>query len=220
MHAGQVDAFMVGDRSAAHHIAHHLDPLCGTDPQFQAPISQQHAVACLKIGCQLGIATGCPFARPEDLLSGEHEALAVIEDAAAILERAQADFGALQIHEDGSLRVLFLGRLSHAPNAFRVLLMRAVRHVQSNHGDAAASEVPDGIQRIAGWPESSYDLGFRHTLTGLRRGHPDLLQRVGLQAARVGVELTDAFRQFLGRHRVFVVHPTECLLIQVETIAV
>jgi len=47
----------------------------------------------------------------------------------------------------------------------------------------------------------------------------DLLQRVLLQPASVDVELTDAFGKFLGCHGIFVVHPTEGLLIQVETTA-
>lgn len=44
----------------------------------------------------------------------------------------------------------------------------------------------------------------------------DLRQRVVLQVAGVTVKFSDAFGQFLRRHRVFVVHPAESFLVQVD----
>ena len=46
----------------------------------------------------------------------------------------------------------------------------------------------------------------------------NLGQRVLFQLAGVAIEFADAFGQFLRRHRVFVVHPAESLLIQVQLI--
>src|ERR1700690_3335278 len=53
-------------------------------------------------------------------------------------------------------------------------------------------------------------------------GHhsPDFFGNLGerkiFQVVGVTIELADALRQFLCRHRVFVVHPAECLLIQMD----
>jgi len=47
----------------------------------------------------------------------------------------------------------------------------------------------------------------------------NLGERVLLKVKAVSVELADTFSEFLGSHSVFVVHPPEGLLVQVETIA-
>src|SRR5271169_3703188 len=60
--------------------------------------------------------------------------------------------------------------------------------------------------------------GIRASVPRFRCRQAGLLQRVLLQAVCVDVEFADAFRQLLGRHGVFVVHPTEGFLVQVETI--
>ena len=98
---------MVGNPPAAHHVTYDFRAVRRTDAQFQCPIGQQHPIARLDIGCQLGIAAGCPFGRPDNLLAGEHELSAVFEDAPAILKTPQADLRPLQVEEDCRLRILF-----------------------------------------------------------------------------------------------------------------
>ena len=76
---------------------------------------------------------------PDNLLGSEHDPSALFKYAPAILERTDADFRSLEIEECCRLCVLFLGCLSNALNAFCVLLMSAVRHIQTNDADAAAN---------------------------------------------------------------------------------
>src|SRR5271170_8458261 len=46
----------------------------------------------------------------------------------------------------------------------------------------------------------------------------DLGKRKVLQVAGIAIELADPLCQLLRSHRVFVVHPAKCLLVEVETL--
>ena len=72
------------------------------------------------------------------------------------------------------------------------------------------SAAPCLVQSAAGPDPDRLNL---HEVSG-NLGH-----RVLLEMAGVSVEFPDAFRQLFGCHGIFVVHPTEGLLIQVETTA-
>ena len=176
-HAGQRDPLVVADPAPDDHPAPDVDAVHLLDRELDHAIVHPDAVVDPDLAQVLGVrdrrALGGPRHRPR----GQRELAAGNEidaGAAALAERPQADLGALQILKDRDGAAPALAAVADAPDALRVLGVRAVREVQPGHVHAGGDETVELLGARGCRTDGADDLRATHTLPHERRGRAHL----------------------------------------------
>ena len=100
------------------------------------------------------------FRSAQNIFCGNYEPLAEPQtDRPAMLERAGADFRALQIGDDGDWFFVVRGSAAYGGKMPRVLLRRPVGEIQARHIHPAAHQPVNHLGRGAAGSERANDLG-------------------------------------------------------------
>ncbi|HEY1217066.1 MAG TPA: hypothetical protein VGE93_25855, partial [Bryobacteraceae bacterium] len=135
--AGQVNALAVADQAAIDHYAAGGNAV-GTDhAKADSAIGQQYSVAGLHIPGQFGVGRGGNFRSALHGFGRDGERGAVFEAVRAIFKRAETDFWPLQIEKNAYMAFELRRQLPYGLDAARMIILRAMRSVQSKDVDAS-----------------------------------------------------------------------------------
>ena len=131
-HAGKIDALVLAQFAAVHHMANDALPGGGKHAQLDQAVRQQDSIALVHFGRQPLVGGGDAFAIPRRIGDGDGE-LGVRSQGhvAPTLEWAGAYLWSLQVGEDADGLLLFPGGGAEKRDGAGMLLMRAVGKIQA-----------------------------------------------------------------------------------------
>src|SRR5690606_709379 len=130
------------------------------DLQFEQAVIDQDASPGRHILREQLVADVDPLARSQlEGLRREGQPLPFVDEAAAVLDSADADLGPLKILEDGNHAALGVGSLTHEFDHSAMILMGPMRKIEPRHIHPGPDELTDGALIGRGRPERANDLG-------------------------------------------------------------
>ena len=160
--AGNIDALLVLDLAAVQHGADDVGVGHVPDGQLDQAVVQHDGAAGGHIVGQVLVGDGDDLVGALHLAGGQGEGLAFLQDLRAVLELLEADLGALGIQQGRHRLVqLFPDGLQGLKTAL-VLLVGAVREIETGHVHPVFHQRPQHALLIGGRAQGADDLGFAH----------------------------------------------------------
>ncbi len=163
-HAGQVDPLVFTERPAVHDFANHLRAADLLDPQLDQPVRKQDAVAAVNFFWQRRERRIHARRIAQHFCGGDREALpGAQQHRPATRQWPSPDFRSLKVGKNRNrLFVLDGGRPQHR-DALGVLLVRAMRKIQTRHVHPRAQQAVNHPRRTARRPDRAHNFGMTET---------------------------------------------------------
>ena len=157
---GDIDALTVGNGAARDHGADHVGVGQLLDGQLQTAVVDQHAVALLQLGGEIGIGDGDTGGVALNLPSGQGEGASLLQVGLTVLEGADADLGALGVQHDGGGLAQTLADTAEGLDDLAVGLVIPVGEVETGHVHARLEHFGHDLFGAGGGADGTDDLGF------------------------------------------------------------
>ena len=155
------------------HGALHTGAVDGVHFQFQQAVIEQQNIPGLTIGGQGGIADTDLFGIAGVIRQGrvQGKGLPGAEHDGAVTEAANADFGSLQIGQNGHVLAALLGAAANLVGGIPVGLCRAVGKIQPEDVHARTDQCVEHGFRCRGGADGGNNLGAAKRVLRGARGH-------------------------------------------------
>ena len=162
MHAGDVDALLGLDDAVIADRADNVGVADLVNAQLDQTVVQHDPATGLDVVGQLLVSDGADFVRALYAAGGQGELLAGGQLLHTVLELTQTNLGTLGVQHTGNGQVQFLGQCAYLVIAALVLLVVAMRKVETRDVHAVLHQLAQNARLIGGRTHSTDDLGFTH----------------------------------------------------------
>ena len=160
---------MFPQNAAVNDLAFHVFALDGANAQLNEAIGEQDARARLNLPGERFKGRGNQRACAGNLARSNRDPGARLEsDRSAVFQTSSADFGALKVLENADGLIFRDSRLAHSRDQPGLLLLRAMREIQTRHIHAVADQLANHRRSAAGGTECANNLSFASDLAAGR----------------------------------------------------
>src|SRR5580704_402786 len=169
--AGQIDAFMLAERSAIDDFANHFLAANLLDAQFNQTVREKDAVSAVDFARQRSENSADARSIAQNPRSGDDEALSRAQHhGPASRERSGANLRALQIGQDGDGLFPLDSSSAERGNILRMLGVRAVREIQAGHIHSGMQQTANHARRATRRADGANDFGVTKSHSLSRKG--------------------------------------------------
>ena len=162
MHAGNVDALLGLDDAVIADCADNVGVADLVNAQLDQTVVQHDPATGLDVVGQLFVSDGADFVRALYAAGGQGELLAGGQLLHTVLELTQTNLGTLGVQHTGNGQVQLLGQCAYLVIAALVLLVVAMRKVETRDVHAVLHQLAQNARLIGGRTHSTDNLGFTH----------------------------------------------------------
>ena len=162
MHAGNIDALLGLDDAVIADRAGNVGVADFVNAQLDQAVVQHDPATGLDVVGQLFVSDGADFVRALYAAGGQGELLAGGQLLHTVLELTQTNLGTLGVQHTGNGQVQLLGQCAYLVIAALVLLVVAMRKVETRDVHAVLHQLAQNARLIGGRTHSTDDLGFTH----------------------------------------------------------
>ena len=160
MHVRDIHALTVGKGAARNHRAGDIRFTHTYHCHFNAAVIDQHAVADLELGGQVGIGDGNLPIITLHRAGGKGEHVPLVKSNGAVLEGADTDFRPFGIQHDGGGLTKLVANAAEGLNDLLMRLVVAMRKIKASHIHASLHHFGHDLLRARSGADGTNDLCF------------------------------------------------------------